>query len=352
MATNESLLGVSENLYTPEIIQKISDTLGQSVGKTKEGLKSVVPEFMKGIVDKGSTQEGASTLVDIINTHKFESKIPLDENKLSESNEVVNNIFGSNFNNIVSRLGTSTGLGASNITKMFGLVAPFFMGAINSKVKSEKLSAAGLMNFFNQQKTVLISAISTGTSGPSDYYALTGEEAEGRAYKKSFFQNVSWMKIILVGLVLGGMGVWWNLVQIKSTEVLPPVSELRTVLSEGTITDRPIHFRFEKIAFTAGTTRMIQGSDLELGYVVNVMKEYPMAKIRIEGFTDNTGSAEANKILSNDRAVVLKEELVARGIAANRIETVGMGEASPLVSNTTAKGRAKNNRIELVILNY
>lgn len=66
MVVNDSLLGVSQNFFSPDIVQKISDAIGQSADKTKAGLRSVIPAFMSGVVDKGSTPDGAATIVDII----------------------------------------------------------------------------------------------------------------------------------------------------------------------------------------------------------------------------------------------------------------------------------------------
>lgn len=212
MAATDSLHNVSQNLFTPDIVHKISEILGQPDEKTNAGLKAAVPEFLSGMFAKGSTLEGADTLVDEINTHNFESSLLPDESKLSEGNEVVNNIFGRNLNNIVAKLGGSTGLSTNTITKMLGLIAPLFMGVIGSKVKKEKLSSSGVVNFLNQQKQI-IEGYSTETS---DYYSLSGENPE-KDLKKGRVTGFSWLKLILVLLVLGVMWFWWNSVQIKSS---------------------------------------------------------------------------------------------------------------------------------------
>ena len=110
MEMSGDMIDASQIFFSPDFVQKISDITGQSVDKTMTGLQSVVPEFVSAIIDKGATPEGAATLVDIVNTHNFESYIIPDESKLSEGNDVINNVYGNNLNNIVSRLATSTGL--------------------------------------------------------------------------------------------------------------------------------------------------------------------------------------------------------------------------------------------------
>lgn len=68
--------------------------------------------------------------------------------------------------------------------------------------------------------------------------------------------------------------------------------------------------------------------------------------IRIEGYTDSAGRPTANRALSRARAEAVRAALIARGVAGTRLEAHGYGSARPLVSNHTARGRARNRRIE------
>lgn len=69
--------------------------------------------------------------------------------------------------------------------------------------------------------------------------------------------------------------------------------------------------------------------------------------IVIEGHTDNVGGEAYNLKLSDRRALSVKKWLVKRGIKASRIMPVGMGEARPMATNATSRGRAQNRRIEI-----
>jgi OOP family OmpA-OmpF porin len=83
-----------------------------------------------------------------------------------------------------------------------------------------------------------------------------------------------------------------------------------------------------------------------LDEVVLVMKQNPDLKVEIDGHTDNTGSAQYNMTLSEKRAESVRDILVNKGIAPNRIETKGFGFTKPAASNKTKEGRAKNRRVE------
>ena len=85
--------------------------------------------------------------------------------------------------------------------------------------------------------------------------------------------------------------------------------------------------------------------------VLDFIDGYPDRQIRIEGHTDSSGSGTFNLNLSQQRADAVKALLVEFGIDAGRINAVGMGEDFPVASNSTEEGKAKNRRVDIIILN-
>ena len=69
----------------------------------------------------------------------------------------------------------------------------------------------------------------------------------------------------------------------------------------------------------------------------------------IEGHTDSRGDKALNKRLSLSRANAVKDYLVLYGVPIQRLKAVGFGESKPIADNKSAKGRAKNRRIEFTI---
>ena len=68
----------------------------------------------------------------------------------------------------------------------------------------------------------------------------------------------------------------------------------------------------------------------------------------IEGYTDNTGKPEKNQILSDSRAKSVLDYLTTKaGVDPNRLSATDFGDANPIASNKTAKGKAQNRRVEL-----
>lgn len=87
-----------------------------------------------------------------------------------------------------------------------------------------------------------------------------------------------------------------------------------------------------------------------LDELVPVLKSLEGKKLQVIGHTDATGLRQSNVALSRDRAVAVKNYLVANSLPAANILTVGMGPDQPLVGNETPEGRAKNRRIEFKVM--
>jgi hypothetical protein len=85
-----------------------------------------------------------------------------------------------------------------------------------------------------------------------------------------------------------------------------------------------------------------------LNEIFTLLKLESSLKLSIEGHTDNTGSADLNATLSQQRADSVKAYLVTAGIAEGRLTTVGFGLSAPVADNGSELGRAQNRRVELV----
>jgi OOP family OmpA-OmpF porin len=105
-----------------------------------------------------------------------------------------------------------------------------------------------------------------------------------------------------------------------------------------------VNFDFDKAA--------IRSADLaELQKAVDFVKKYPDYKVSIEGHTDSIGSVNYNQRLSERRAAAVREYLLKHGVADGaRMKARGYGKSKPIADNSTAAGRFKNRRVEILIL--
>jgi len=104
------------------------------------------------------------------------------------------------------------------------------------------------------------------------------------------------------------------------------------------------------ILFNSGKSSFQKQTMPVLQAITAILKEYPTAKFSIEGHTDSDGKDASNLKLSQDRAAAVKNYLVENGIDASRLTSEGFGEAKPIDSNKTAKGKANNRRVEVKLV--
>ena len=115
-------------------------------------------------------------------------------------------------------------------------------------------------------------------------------------------------------------------------------------------TDKGLMMTLGDFVFDSGKSSIKQDAIDNFSKVVEFINTYPNKKVRIEGHTDSSGSNELNLQLSQQRADAVKSLLIKNGIAANMINAVGMGEELPVAENTSKAGKAKNRRVEIIIL--
>jgi len=88
----------------------------------------------------------------------------------------------------------------------------------------------------------------------------------------------------------------------------------------------------------------------ELGKIAAIAKDCPPnVTITVSGHTDNSGTAEANQKLSEQRAQAVVDYLVKAGVTSSKLKAAGFGQEKPIADNDTAEGRAKNRRIEFSV---
>jgi OOP family OmpA-OmpF porin len=84
-------------------------------------------------------------------------------------------------------------------------------------------------------------------------------------------------------------------------------------------------------------------------YAARVRNVSSVEAVQITGFTDNTGTADYNQKLSEQRAATVKDFLVKNGVDPSKITIVGRGMNDPVADNATKEGRAKNRRVEVMV---
>ncbi|KMQ59800.1 inorganic pyrophosphatase [Chryseobacterium sp. BLS98] len=118
-----------------------------------------------------------------------------------------------------------------------------------------------------------------------------------------------------------------------------------------TVIDPNNWYTVENLYFETGSSDLKPGSDVQLNNLAEILNDYPDLKIKLGGYTDNTGNEESNMKLSNLRAQTAKLKLLELGISSDRVEAEGYGSQHPVCeANDTDECKAKNRRIDVRVL--
>ncbi len=113
-----------------------------------------------------------------------------------------------------------------------------------------------------------------------------------------------------------------------------------------------INYAAKNVFFATGSFKLLPKSFKALNEVASLLKSDETLMIDVDGHTDSQGDDAKNQTLSDNRAKAVKDYLVSKGIAEDRLKSTGYGETKPVADNTTAAGRAKNRRTELAVRNF
>ncbi|HEU4454571.1 MAG TPA: OmpA family protein [Longimicrobium sp.] len=146
-----------------------------------------------------------------------------------------------------------------------------------------------------------------------------------------------------IGAVIGGgIGAYMDAQQEKLARI-PGTSVER--IDEDTLL---VHFDSDVLFAVNSATVDADGRDT-LEDVASVLSEYSKTAVIVQGHTDSTGSEEHNQDLSERRANSVRNYLVSRGVDADRLAAIGMGEGYPVASNDSESGRQENRRVDILL---
>lgn len=138
--------------------------------------------------------------------------------------------------------------------------------------------------------------------------------------------------LVLSTALLSGCASWCNECAGTDCDI---------VVKEKMILDATSNFAFDSAKLSMKDTTSLEKA-------VARLKADPDEKVRINGYTDSTGTDAYNMKLSEQRAWSVAKYLEKEGIAADRIQTKGYGKTNYVASNATSEGRAKNRRAEVL----
>jgi outer membrane protein OmpA-like peptidoglycan-associated protein len=154
-------------------------------------------------------------------------------------------------------------------------------------------------------------------------------------------KSVTWVEVAAFN-----EGVGYELTIVESKAMEQEVEADASALSQSIAATGKV--ALYGIYFDTGKSVVKPESNPTLEQIAKLLVQEPKLLLYVVGHTDNVGALEMNLKLSSDRADAVVKALTGRGVAATRLKPFGAGPMSPVESNRTEEGRAKNRRVELV----
>ena len=159
--------------------------------------------------------------------------------------------------------------------------------------------------------------------------------------------------LVVLFVIVATMSTSCGVQHRKKRYVKRNYKELKKSFPEATVTllQDSIKVIFpNNVVFDVGSATVRKTFDAKLLRFSQILKKYDRTNILVTGYTDNSGSDDSNVKLSLERAETVKSKLIKEKVQPKRLFTWGLGEKNPISSNATKEGRAKNRRVEFVVL--
>jgi OmpA-OmpF porin, OOP family len=381
------------NLVTPQVANSLAARLGGSATAVQSGLGASVATMLGAMANRAGDSGFMSQLFHLVsgsNTQSILNTLPNLASGTGASSQIMEQglklrslLFGGQQANIEGLIGRQSGLGTAAGSELMSLAAPLASGFLGQQIRDRGLSASSFASLLSVEGSKIQAMLPAGFgslfSGASIPAALSPATTSAGS-------GMKWI-VILIVLLLGLLA--WLVSRgcnkpkestITPAEVAAPAAAaasmpgplgefIKRKLPDGTelniprlgienklidfiedaskSVDKTTWFDFDRLTFDTGKATLEDASSEQLQNIAAILKAYPKVKIKIGGYTDNTGNELANLKLSQQRAINVMDELVHRGIDKARLEAQGYGQEHPVADNATEEGRAKNRRISL-----
>jgi OOP family OmpA-OmpF porin len=389
-------------MVTPDMKQAMASRLGESTQAVQGGLGAATAATLGGLAAKAGDSGFLGQIMSLASTANSQNVLGNLSSLASGGGsggigdlvgKFLPMVFGSQQGQVTSAIAQQSGLGASSVTNLLKMAAPLVLGFIGRAQSSGSLNASSLGSALKAEVPSLQGFLPTGLMSSISSGAGTAATAVASTASAAAAGGSRWLvplailgALILAWLLFRSMSgpkeavqtatnatttaatavgnaatnAWaalGDMIKIKlpdGTELNAPALGVEAKLVKylddpnATVSDDQ-WFDFDRLLFDTGAATLQPASQEQLGNIAMILKAYPKAKVRIGGYTDNTGDAAANLKLSQDRADDVMAQLVKLGVDPSRMDAKGYGEEHPIADNSTDVGRQQNRRISLHI---
>ena len=406
MAVN--LLELTKGYITKEVGLSISILTEESASDVQVALLGALPGLIGGTMNTASTSGGVYELIGLMNLNNENyvlNNLPEILGDPIKSKDFIANglsmlpmLLDIDLKTVIESISASSGLKANSVSNILSISAPIVLSVIGKQVKEKSIEPLKLTTLLVSQKEYIIKYLPKDLKTVWDFKGLEdlNKSLQRNPLSEHQLENkpvsgTTKIVYLILALLLVGAAVWGykklnkeeetvvvedfpidssgvkskpsgiaekNPGQLVTKElpkdIILEIPENGTeaklinfIQDSSTVVDKNYWIDFDRITFEPNLAEIDDDSEAQIENIAKIMRAYPMVNIKIGGYTDNTGDATTNLMLSKSRADAVKKGIAKNDIKITRIQSEGYGIEHPIATNDTEEGRTQNRRIAI-----
>ncbi|SEI77339.1 Outer membrane protein OmpA [Dyadobacter koreensis] len=406
MAVN--LLELTKGYITKEVGLSISILTEESASDVQTALLGALPGLIGGTMNTASTSGGVYELIGLMNLNNENyvlNNLPEILGDPIKSKDFIANglsmlpmLLDLDLKTVIESIAASSKLKANSVSKILSISAPIVLSVIGKQVKEKSIEPVKLTTLLVGQKEYIIKYLPKDLSTIWDFKGLEdlNKSLQKNPLSEHQLENkpvsgTTKIVYLILALLLVGAAVWGYKKLNKEEETIVvedfPVDSsgvkgkpsgvaernpgqlvtkqlpkdivleipengteaklIKFIQDSSVVVDKNYWIDFDRITFEPNLAELDDDSEAQIENIAKIMRAYPMVNIKIGGYTDNTGDATTNLMLSKSRADAVKKGIAKNDIKITRIQSEGYGIEHPIATNDTEEGRTQNRRIAI-----
>jgi outer membrane protein OmpA-like peptidoglycan-associated protein len=402
---SNTLINSVRSVFTDDLLSKFSVLLNEPQGNTQKAVQAAIPIVLTEVLRQAGSPEGATKIWNLSKQAAGNDFFgQLHELNVRSGNLVTGNVLlkkGSDFAGsllaakkdiVINEISRYSGAGGPSASFIAGVVSFASLDSIGRQITAGSMDVKGLALWLDTQRESIIHAIPPGleVKAPLGIHRYPREKAV-RTKRNRMLSGALGVIVVVVAIFL--IFFWPNkhtdlasAANPADTVVATPVRAIsrqdtarseafRVTLPNGKVLDvyqggmedqlvvflgdpnAKLHkkngnwFNFTKVAFASNSASLLLESEVQLKNIVAILTAFPKAKIKIGGYSDNTGDYAVNVRLSQERADNIYAKLIDLDTKPSQLKGAkGYGSRYPVGDNGTTSGRNMNRRMSIDVV--
>jgi OmpA-OmpF porin, OOP family len=398
MAT--SIIDTLAQFVSPTLTTKLSATTGEPISNIEKGLRAAIITMVGGLSARASDPESVGQIYGMAieptndtsvldSSEHLITRVTTGADRTASSNFIQSLLFGNQESSVIDALATHAGVSGTTAKSLLSIATSLVMAYLGRMIRTEKLDASALASRLMAERESAASALPAAMSKFLPTLAAqerdqVAAEPLHRAASRYREQSAAWAVVLpAVIAVLGAWALVAFLTHPRERHVALNTPEPNAVGTSGTVNREPPRelpggvtlrfpangtevkllsfiqggapvtkdkwFEFDRLNFETDSAVIRPESRDQMRNIAMILRAYPATRVKIGGYTDNSGNPDANKQLSQARAEAVRNALEGLGVDPSRVQAEGYGDQHPVADNNTAEGRAKNRRVAILV---